>query len=313
MSTSSFKKVSAAAIAAVIGLSGMAHAAPITLPYSTSFSTTPDSNGDTYTSGALQGQAPGSGAGSLNGSSGWVNENGEANDTATVNATAGNVTLAAVANAGTPTSPVWSDVYNSNLADHPAGLYPPGSGPTGNSNGNGIALNPATYGNSPTVSYNLNVAAGGSLNNGTAAAGFGVRVLDSNDDLLAALFVAPSGLAGEVNAYTETGANAAAPVPGTYSVPDGTTNSYSIHFDFDTSSFQVFVNGAPEGSPILFDAGGGPALTNQIGGIALSTDNLGTNSGVFSDFSVGVPEPASFAMAGIGGLMLLAKRRRRQA
>jgi hypothetical protein len=304
MSTSSFKKVSAAAIAAVIGLSGMAHAAPITLPYVSHFNNSPTfySNGDVYTNGALQGQAPGTGTGTT----GWVNENGEANDTATVAGVAtadGTVTLNAVANAGTPTAPIWSDVYNSNLADHPAGLYGP-------SNGNGVALNATTYGNNLTISYNLNVAAGGSLTNGTAAAGFGTRILDSSDNLLAALFVAPSLVVGEVNVYTQTGNTAAAvPVATLGGPPDGTAATYAIHLDLSHGDFQVFVNGVGSGDIPIDPSEVG---VTSIGGIALSTDNLGTNSGTFADFSV-VPEPASFAMAGIGGLMLLAKRRRRQA
>jgi len=294
MSTSSIKKVSAAAIAAVLGFSGLAHAAPITLPYITNFSTTPDSNGDTYTDGALQGQAPGV----VTGTTGWVNENGEQNDAATVAGSAtgnGTVTLSSVANAGTPAAPIWSDVENSNLADHPAA---PG-------NGNGLPLSSVPYGGQVDVSFSMNVSGTGSLGaNGTAAAGFGGRVLDSSDNLLAALFVkGDPSVPGQVNVDVQTGTDNAL-ITGLTGPANGNNATYTIALDFQHQDFQVFVNGF-ESADIPF--GTGETGVTSIGGIALSTDNLGTNSAVYSNFLV-TPEPASFAMIGLGGLMLLAKR-----
>jgi hypothetical protein len=302
MSTSSIKKVSAAAIAAVVGLSGLAHAAPITLPYFTNFSTSPDSNGDTYTGGgaALQGQAPGV----VTGTTGWVNENGEQNDVATVtnSATSGTVTLSSVANAGTPAAPIWSDVYNSNLADHPSPNANPGS--------NGLPLNSATYGSNIDVNYSLDVLGTGSLGaNGTAKAGFGVRVLDSSDNLLAALFVkGDPTVAGQVNVQVQSGTDQSL-ITALAGPTNGTPGTYSIDIDFQHQDFQVLVNGF-KSADIPF--GTGETGVASIGGIAFSTDNLGTNTGVFSAFSV-VPEPASFAMVGLGGLMFLAKRPKRIA
>ncbi len=299
MSTSSIKKVSAAAIAAVLGLSGLAHAAPIVLPYTSNFSTTPGlyGNGDVYTNGSLYGQAPGV----ATGTTGWVSEIGEPTDTATVaGATTGNgtVTLTSAVNGGTTAAPNWSDVYNSNLADHPAGLY-------GGSTGNGLALSSATYGGKVNVSFSMDVLGTGSLGaNGTAAAGFGARVLDSSDNLLAALFVkGDPSVPGEVNVDVQSGTDNAL-ITGLTGPANGNTATYTIALDFQHQDFQVFVNGF-ESADIPF--GTGETGVTAIGGISFATDNLGNNSAVYSNFSV-VPEPASFAMVGLGGLMLLAKR-----
>jgi hypothetical protein len=316
MSTSSIKKVSAAAIAAVLGLTGISHAAQITLPYITNFSGTPDTNGDVYTNGALQGQAGGSGAGTLSGSDGWVNENGETNDTATVSIATGTV-LMTTPSVATPGS--WSDIYNSNLADHPAGLYGPGgSGPTGNSNGNGVPLNPATYGNKINVNYTMTInAGGGTATDGAPASGFGSRVLDQNDNLLAALFTAPpAGLpstgptAGEEDVYVQSGSGTLDTVTDTHLVGPaaGFTGVYSIDLDFQNKDFTVYLNGVstPQSTDIPFGSTEqGAGL--QIGGVAFSSDNNGALNSATFDFSV-VPEPASIAMVGLGGLLLLAKR-----
>jgi len=302
MSTSSIKKVSAAAIAAVLGLSGMALAAPIALPYQTTFSTTPDSNGDTYTGGAAALQGQGNTGPTDSTSTGWVNENGEQNDTASVtnSATSGTVTLSSSYTPLVLGVPTWSDVENANLADHPAA---PG-------NGNGVPLNSASYGSNITASFNLNVLGTGSLNaGGEASAAFGARVLDSSDNLLAALFVKGNpSVPGEIDVYTQSGTDNAQ-ITSLTGPANNTLGTYAIHLDFQNGDFQVFVNGF-ESADIPF--GTGETGVTQIGGISLATDNLGTNTGVFSDFSV-VPEPASFAMIGLGGLMLLAKRPKRTA
>jgi hypothetical protein len=296
------KKVSAAAVAAVLSLPAIALAGPVLLPYYTNFSTTPDSNGDTYSNGALQGQGHNNGAD--NSSTGWVNENGEQNDSATVAGVAsgnGTVTLTSTLDGGTTAAPIWSDVYNSNLADHPLGLY-------GSSNGNGSNL--VYSSNKLAISYNLDVLGTGSLgSNGTAASAFGMRVLDASDNLLAALFVkGDPSVPGQENVYVQTGTGSAQ-VTGLTGPANGTTGHYSIALDLQHQDFQVFVNGFAS-ADIPF----GPGLVSpdtSIGGITFATDNLGGgNQGVFSSLSV-VPEPASFVIIGLGGLLLLAKRPKR--
>jgi len=299
------KNASVVAVAAILSLPAIMFAAPITLPYQTNFSTTPDSNGNTYTGGgaALQGQAPGTGTGTT----GWVNENGEQNDTATVanSASNGTVTLTSTYNAPVAGVPTWSDVYNSNLADHPAA---PG-------NGNGLALNTTPYGNQLSISYSLNVLSGtGSLNANSSpesASGFGVRVLDSSDNLLAALFVKgnASGTPGEEDIYTQSGTDGAKITP-LVGPANGVIGNYTIALDLQHGDFNVFVNGV-ESADIPF--GTGETSITSIGGIAFSTDNLGGgNQGIFGNFSV-VPEPASIGMIGLGGLALLFRRPKRPA
>jgi hypothetical protein len=315
--TSRKKAVLAAAVAA-LAVPSLSQAAQITLPYSTNFPAAPavDTAGNSYNNGTLQGQAPGSGAGSLNGSAGWVNENGEQNDTATVSVGSG-VTLTSTFHTpgGTPANPdpVWSDVYDSNLADHPNGLYPPGSGPTGNSNGNGVALNAATYGNKLTISYNLDVlaATGSQTPTFSSTSDFGMRILDSSDNLLASLFVkADPSVNGQENIYVQTGADAAQVIPNLVGPANGTTGNYAIALDLQHGDFNVFVNGV-ESADIPF-ASSETGVTS-IGAVAFSSDNLGAgNQGVFSSLSV-VPEPAGIAMIGLGGLALLFRRSKREA
>jgi hypothetical protein len=312
MSTSSIKKVSAAAIAAVIGLSGMAHAAPVAspapLPYYSNFSSTPSeySNNEVYSNGSLIGQGAGSGP---TGTKGWVYENGEADPSnsavsaVVAGAATGNGTVSLHSDGtigSTNSAPIWTDVENSNLADHPSA---PG-------NGDGTILNSANYGGNVTVSFKLDVLGTGSLGaNGTALSDFGARVLDSSDNLLAAVFLKGNpSIPGEVDVYSQSGTDLAAITP-LVGAANGTTATYAIHLDFNKMDFQVFANGV-QSADIPF--GTGETGVTDIGGISFATDNLGTNTGVFSNFTV-IPEPASFAMAGIGGLMLLAKRRRRQA
>ena len=309
MSTSSIKKVSAAAIAAVLCFSSVSYAAPISpivLPYTTNFSTVvPDTNGDTYTTGSLYGQANDGATG------GWVGETGEPQDVATVGASG--VTLFSVPGVGS-FSGAASDVYNANLADHPAA----------GSNGAGNPLVASSYGNLVTINYNLNIHPADSSPGNTSvgatgglssASAFGVRVLDSNDDLIAALFTAPpsSGSVGEEDVYVTSGTNGKT---NTLNIGPATGNNgaYTLSMDFAHHDFSVLVNGVATaaGTDIPMDTANSPytPLTDSIGGISLFTDNAGTNSATF-DFTV-TPEPTSIAMIGVGGLMLLARRPKKQ-
>jgi hypothetical protein len=309
MSTSSIKKVSAAAVAAVLGLAGISHAAPVSpivLPYATNFPAAPavDTNGESYTATSLYGQGNTVGA-----TGGWVGETGEVANTVTVNG-GGGVTMNSAYEApvlvGSELVSQWSDVYNANLADHPAA----------GSNGTGAALDPSVnYHNNITVSYSLNIANGGSLgSDGAPAAGFGTRVLDQNDNLVAALFTEPpaaGGAPGEEDVYYQTG-NTGAPINTLLVGHAGSADTYALNIDYTNKDFTVYVDGVADAGSTDIPFGAGLSGTELVGGIALSTDNLGTNSAVFSNFSV-VPEPASIAMLGLGGLMLLAKRHTRQA
>jgi hypothetical protein len=311
MSTSSIKKVSAAAVAAVLGLAGISHAAssPVVLPYFTNFTASPDTNGDTYTATSLYTQGnDGSPA-----TGGWVSETGETANTVTVNPTGG-VTMNSVYEAPVSSVSQWSDILNSNLADHPA------AGAAGNF-GATAPLNPIGNGsNAVVVSYNLTVPAGGSTAaNGAPAAGFGVRVLDQSDNVIASIFTAPSAdshATNEQDVNWQTGGQS--PDNGGAATdlatnPEG-GNSYALSINFSARDFTIYVNGVADASStnIPFDHALPNGSAETIGGITLGTDNLGTNSAVFSDFFV-VPEPASIAMLGLGGLMLLAKRRTRKA
>ena len=249
----------------------MAHS-PVALPYVTNFASTADSNGDVYQNGALQGQA----VGTMTPASGWVNENGETNDTATVNLGSG-VTLTSQNTPGT-----YSDIYNSNLADHPAA---PG-------NGHGTPLDPSTYGNKIVVTYTMDIATGGTLNsNGAPASGFGSRILNQNDGLIAALLTAPAGsAAGEEDVFVQTGTGSFINT-GLVGPAAGTTATYSIHMDFQNKDFTVYVNGATDSTATNIPFGTGETGTLQIGGVTLATDNAGADSATFSHLSVasGVP------------------------
>ena len=274
MTTSSMKKISAAAIVAVLGLSGMSHAAQI--PYYTTFPIAPatDVQSQSYTAGTLEGQ------------NGWKDEAGDPTNVASVGATG--VTLNAAPAAG-----AYSDVYNSNIADH-----------------TGTNLNPATYGGFVNVTYKLNITAPtgsqsiASVTNPESAAGFGVDVLGSDDSLLASLYtVANPAHAGEEDVVIDGGTPSQVTDPILAPPGNGTTETYTLAMNFTNNTFQVFAGGVAGGTYAL------PAGL-QIGGIALGTDNGGTDQAVFSAFQV-VPEPASLAMVGLGGLMLLARRPKR--
>jgi hypothetical protein len=265
----------------------LAHS-PIALPYTTTFASTPDTNGDVYQNGALQGQA----LGTMSPATGWVNENGETNDTATVDVGQG-VTLASQDTPG-----IWSDVYNSNLADHSSA---PG-------NGNGTPLNPASYGNKIDISYTLNIAAGGSLNpDGAPAAAFGSRILDQNDDLLAALFTGPpatGGATGEEDVYVQTGTSNGFNTD-LVGPAAGTAATYSIDLNFVNKDFTVYVNGVTDSAATDIPFGTGETGTLQIGGVALSTDNNGVDSATFGSLDV-VPAVVALHLASDGTSSVLA-------
>jgi hypothetical protein len=300
MSTSSIKKVSAAAVAVVLGITGLSHAAPVQLPYFTSFQTTPDSNGDTYAPGQLEGQGHNNvNIPSDSTSTGWVDETGEPTNVATVLAAGAGVQLNAAPGVGSLAG-AFSDVYNSNLADHPAA----------GSNGNGIALTPPVTGlvnidynmkiTAPTIGNGLSSASG---TNSFSKAGFGVEVLNSNDQVLASLFaVSNPAHAGEVDAEVNESQGNQKTDPILVPPADGVNATYSIDLHFNTQSFTVFINGTQGGTYQFANA------STAVGGIAFATDNLGTDQAVFTNLSV-VPEPASLAMIGLGGAMLLIRRR----
>jgi hypothetical protein len=309
MSTSSFQKISAAVVAVVLSGSAMSHAAPTGLPYKTSWTTTgypSDTNSDTYSPGALQGTA-GAGQGHNNGtdnsSFGWVNESGEFNTTATVQ-TGGGVVLAANQTGSTSTLavPVYSDVYNSNLADHAAVT-----------NGNGSALAASTYNNLVNVQWGMTVTAptvgnGFSSDSGTnsfSKAGFGVEIIGSDDKLIASLFdVSNPNHAGEKDAVVNQSDPSQATDPTLVGGTDGSAATYSINLNFNNDTFTVFVNGTKGGTYNFANA------ESSIGAVTLATDNFGNDQATFSSLSV-VPEPASLAMIGLGGLVLLARRPKR--
>lgn len=305
----STKKISAAVLAVVLGGSAISHAAPTGLPYKTNWTAggyPSDTNSDTYTSSALQG-ATGAGQGHNNGSDtasyGWVNEIGEYNTLATVQA-AGGVTLTAsqTSSGSTASVPVYSDVYNSNLADHPATT----------TNGNGLALSAATYGNLINVQFGLNVAVPGVGQTsvlGGSGAGFGVEILGSDDQLIASLFdVSNPNHAGEQDVVVnQSAAGHQATDPTLVGGTDGTTATYAIALNFTNQTFTVFVNGTKGGTYAFATSG-----ETAIGGVALATDNFGNNTATFSNLSV-VPEPASVSMIGLGTVMLLSRRRKHLA
>jgi len=287
--------LAATVAAAVLSFTAMSNAAPAVLPYNTNFTTSPDTNGDTYTPGQLEGQGHNGPTDST--STGWVDETGEPTNVATV-LSGGGVHLSAA-----PAGGEFSDVYNSNLADHPSA----------GSNGNGVALNPATYGNQVNISYGLNITqpTGGnsftssSGTNSFSAAGFGVEVLGSNDQVLASLFtVANPNHAGEEDVEVNESQGNQITDPTLVPPANGTNATYNIAMNFNSSTFTVFINGTKGGTYAFANANVG-----GIGAIAFATDNLGTDQATFSALSV-VPEPASFGMVTLGGLLMLAKRRR---
>jgi hypothetical protein len=305
MSTLSMKKISAAAVAAVLSVAGVSHAAQITLPYTTNFTTTPDSNGDTYTATSLDG----AGIGQNN----WVDETNEPTGVAAVNA-GGGVTLSASPQTGALAG-AFSDVYNSNLAGHAAGngivtpLTPPAS--------NQLVIGYNMLVNTPTGSQTKD-----SATNPFSAAGFGMEVLGADDKIIANLFdvaepstgpgaTPPHSTTPEEDIEVNRGATGDTTLSNTDPIGIGPANgikdSYSISLNFTAQTFQVFVNGVTDGVNYHF-----ANTESQVGGITFSTDNGGTDTAVFSNLSV-VPEPASMALIGLGGLLLVGRRPKRLA
>jgi len=276
------------AAAAAVSLSlGASFARAGGLPYSTSFETTPDAQGQTYTTGNIQGQ------------NGWVNETGEPAGEATVtNTTAANGSQSVQI---TSQSNGYADYYNSSLADHPAAGT--------NASPAGTPLNPATYGGIVDITFSLDHASpgNGETSNPLNRSGFGLDVLDQNDNIIASLFTKTS-VSGQNDLVVTNGTSTPDTTvagPAGAGLPDNTWGTYHMELNFNNDTFTVFVNGNAASATYAMNSLAG----NQIGGIAFATDGSGTNTAFFDSLSV-VPEPASVGMVSLGGLLMLAKRRR---
>jgi len=137
-----------------------------------------------------------------------------------------------------------------------------------------------------------------------------VRVLDSSDNLLAALFVKgnASGTPGEEDIYTQSGTDGAkiTPLVGPLTASSATIPSPWISSTAILTSSSMAWRALISPSALVKPAS--PQLVASP-----SHDNLGGgNQGIFGNFSV-VPEPASIGMIGLGGLALLFRRPKRPA
>jgi hypothetical protein len=304
MSTS-MKKISAAAFAAVVGLSVVSRAASI--PYFTSFETAPaaDAEGQTYNAGTLA--TIGAGTPPSVGQNNWTAEDTENtvnNATAVVQNNAANaqygsqsVLLTTTGN-GSTGSPLYSDYYNATVADH-----------TGS-----IASTPGTA--YPTVAYqDVNTSFGMDTHISTGNTLTGMEIFDSNDDVIASVFTAHA-VGGNV-LYTE---NATLPpeqidtangfASNSFAPADGTYGTYTISINATGKTYTVADGGNSYTLALPSDFSG------SIGGFAFATIDQGNiGSANFDNLSVvtSTPEPASIAMIGLGGLLLLAKRPKRLA
>jgi hypothetical protein len=260
MKTASFKKISAAALAAVLGFSVVSKAAPIT-----SYSDNNSPLTGTYT------------------------ESDSAPNAATYSA--GVVTLN---NANTPSSPGYSDFQPST----------PGSAVTFSS----LSAAPETSGGTlVTIQFTMNT----SISTAPQSA-VGLSVEDNNGDIVASLLSTygadhlPDGIASD-------GADGGVAIPGPFATAaDGVNAVYTLTLDPTNNVYFANYNG---------ETYEGTMWQGGLSGLSLSDFSLaavdigsGNGSATFSDLTIttAVPEPASIAMIGIGGVMLLARRPKRQ-
>jgi hypothetical protein len=258
MSISSIKKISAAAVAAVLGFSAVSHAATIysdpTTPVSGTYSNIdpPGTPGSTFTGGTL-----------------------------------------AMPGDGTPGSADYSD-YVPTAGDGTT-LVP--TAPPGASGGQVL-----------TISFSMNTTIAGSS---AADPAVGVEAIDSNGNITASLFsqYGPDGLP---DLLVSDGSNNTINVPGFATDASGSTGTYTLTLDPTNNTYFVQYGGQTFAGELW--SANTPDLT--IAGVSLAGIDQGiAGSASFGNFSVvtSVPEPASIAMIGLGGLMLLAKRPKRLA
>jgi hypothetical protein len=282
MSILSFKKVSAAAIAATLGFSAMAKAASV--PYSTSFENPPYAAGTNLVTGGY----------------GWTGLTGSGdNNDASATITGGTFNTGAqsvnmsVAGSGTIASPSYSDYYNSSAIS-------PGS-PLSLPKGSFQDLN---------VSFAMNTKLGAYTNNGTMTNALtGVDIFDSTGSVVASLFagVANGGpvLYTNNSSGQEVDINTINGFSGdSYTSGDGNWGTYKISVDPTAGTFTVTYGSQSYTSTL-------GAYSGSIEAVSIASIDQGVTGGAyFDDLSIttAAPEPASIAMIGLGGLMLLAKR-----
>jgi hypothetical protein len=147
---------------------------------------------------------------------------------------------------------------------------------------------------------------------GAPGSQIGVNVEDNNGDVVAGLLSTygadhlPDGIASD-------GADGAVSIPGPFATAaDGVNGTYTITLDPTNNVYFANYNG---------ETYEGTMWQGGLSGLSLSDLSLaavdvgsGNASGTFSDLTVttAIPEPASIAMIGIGGVMLLARRPKRQ-
>jgi hypothetical protein len=268
--------IMAAAVAMGLSISRTSMAAG--LPYSTGFETTPDSAGNTY-------------AGSPTGvnlitQNTWAYLSGEGTSPATVITTGAidgsqSVQLSTLGTAGGATTlhPIYTDVYKTDLT--------------------------ASLPSNANLSFNFDLKAALGTN-GSAGAQAGVEIIDANtDNIIASMFVANEAN-GTPDLLISDGANGEKNVPLFATAGDGVEGNYTLSVNASTGQFTVLYGGQSVSSAIFAgETPGTPVL------ISLATVDQGGSpeSAVFDNLSV-VPEPASVGMISVGGLIMLAKRRR---
>ena len=283
MTKSSFKKVSAAAVVAVLGLGAASQAATL---YTTGF------EAPTFTPGALAGQ------------SGFVNASGTGTGTVVL----GNAQTGTQAVQINSTTGGYTEFYNTATTLTNAQI-------TGGTLSSSFGLERATPTGGQTTG---GVPQGGT---GAAEAGFGIEVFENSGTALAsvfvrntaaittptiqpsvpALFVQDSSGAANTEIFGAAGTAAA----------DGAYGTYSLTMNFANSTFSVTgPGGTTSGIPFAAAYDGSGIL-----GVTLSADPSGNDTAYFDNFSVaaGVPEPVSLGLVGMGSLMLMGRRRKQAA
>jgi hypothetical protein len=213
---------------------------------------------------------------------GYTNQDGSN----TASLTAGTLALAGT---GTTGSPVFADFGNTAAV------------PTGT----GFTLSPGT---TYTISFNMDTNIKGANTTGvTNNPQVGVEAVDSNGNIVAGLFsqYGPDNLPDLV---VSDGKNNNVAAPGFATAADGVNGASTLTLDPSNNTFFATYGGQTYAGT-LYDP-----INDSIAFVSLAGVDQGVaGSAGFSNFTIttAVPEPASMAMIGLGGVMLLAKRRRR--
>jgi hypothetical protein len=227
--------------------------------------------------------------------------------------------LSGVAKAGTIYSDPGITNSYSNLDGSPTGSL--ASGGTLTMTGNGSPSTPAysdftnsgtsfsfTPGTLDVITFTMNTSITGT-NGSSHNPAVGVNVIGNNGagDILASMF-SVYGPDGNPDLLVSNGADGTQNVPGQGTAPSGSAGTYTLTLDPGKGVFFASYGGQTYEGSLAYT--GETPVEVSLSGI----DQGIAGSAQFSNFSIttAVPEPASMGMIGLGGLLLLAKRPKKQ-